>query len=130
MSLHLRNRSARTQPILLDVKTSRQAKAHQQELLPDAESFETVKPEQLIERILDICTAPGDLVLDSYLGSGTTAAVAHKMGRRYIGVEMGEHAETHCLPRLQRKSSMASKVESRELVGWKGGGGFKFCWPR
>jgi adenine-specific DNA-methyltransferase len=68
--------------ILLDVKTSRQAKAHRRELLPHVEPFDTVKPEQLMERILQIATAPGDLVLDSFLGSGTTAAVAHKMGRR------------------------------------------------
>ncbi len=71
--------------ILLDVKTSRQAKAHQRELVPDAEQFDTVKPEQLLERVLDIATNPNDLVLDSFLGSGTTAAVAHKMGRRWIG---------------------------------------------
>ena len=65
-------------------------------------SFGTPKPERLIHRILHIATNPGDLVLDSFLGSGTTAAVAHKMGRRWIGIEMGEHALTHCLPRLQK----------------------------
>lgn len=65
-------------------------------------SFGTPKPERLMQRILHIATNPGDLVLDSFLGSGTTAAVAHKMGRRYIGVEMGDHAATHCQPRLKK----------------------------
>ena len=65
--------------------------------LPD-----TPKPERLMQRILHIATDPGDLVLDSFLGSGTTAAVAHKMGRRWIGIEMGDHARTHCAPRLER----------------------------
>ena len=66
------------------------------------ESFETPKPERLLYRIVAVSSNPGDLVLDSFLGSGTTAAVAHKMGRRYIGIEMGEHAVTHCLPRLKK----------------------------
>ncbi|MFZ1575450.1 MAG: site-specific DNA-methyltransferase [Chromatiaceae bacterium] len=64
--------------------------------------FSTPKPERLIQRVLTLATAPGNLVLDSFLGSGTTAAVAHKMGRRWIGIEMGEHAAAHCLPRLQK----------------------------
>src|SRR5690606_34006669 len=59
------------------------------------------KPEKLIRRCIEISTNPGDLVLDSFLGSGTTAAVAHKMGRKYIGIELGEHAKTHCYPRLK-----------------------------
>lgn len=64
--------------------------------------FGTPKPERLIQRVLHIATNPGDLVLDSFLGSGTTAAVAHKMGRRYVGMEIGEHATSHCVPRLQK----------------------------
>ena len=64
--------------------------------------FATPKPERLIERIITLATNPGDLVLDSFLGSGTTAAVAHKMGRRWIGIELGEHAKTHCYPRLKQ----------------------------
>lgn len=111
--------------ILLDVKTSRQAKAHQRELLPDSEQFDTVKPEQLLERVFEIATAPGDLVLDSFLGSGTTAAVAHKMGRRWIGIEMGEHAATHCLPRLQKVLDGEPGGISA-AVNWTGGGGFRF----
>ena len=78
--------------------------------------FATPKPETLLQRILHIATNPGDLVLDSFLGSGTTAAVAHKMGRRWIGIEMGEHAATHCLPRLQ-------KVIDGEQGGISAGGG-------
>ena len=63
--------------------------------------FATPKPERLIERVIHLASNPGDLVLDSFLGSGTTAAVAHKMGRKYIGIELGEHAKTHCYPRLE-----------------------------
>ena len=88
-------------------------------------SFGTPKPERLIQRILHIATNPGDLVLDSFLGSGTTAAVAHKMGRRYIGIEMGDHALTHCVPRL-RKVIEGEQGGISEAVGWQGGGGFRF----
>jgi adenine-specific DNA-methyltransferase len=66
------------------------------------DSFSTPKPEKLIKRVLELATSQGELVLDSFLGSGTTTAVAHKMGRRYIGIEIGEHAETHCVPRLKK----------------------------
>ena len=88
-------------------------------------SFGTPKPERLISRVLLIATKPGDLVLDSVLGSGTTAAVAHKMGRRYIGIEMGDHAMTHCVPRLQ-KVIEGEQGGISEAVGWQGGGGFRF----
>ena len=94
-------------------------------LFPGDASFETPKPEALIERVLRIATNPGDLVLDSFLGSGTTAAVAHKMGRRYIGIEIGEHAVTHCAPRL-KKVIDGEQGGISEGVGWKGGGGFRF----
>lgn len=87
--------------------------------------FGTPKPEQLLQRIAHIATNPGDLVLDSFLGSGTTAAVAHKMGRRYIGIEMGDHARTHCLPRLQ-KVIAGEQGGISQSVGWAGGGGFRF----
>jgi adenine-specific DNA-methyltransferase len=87
--------------------------------------FDTPKPERLIQRILHIATNPGDLVLDSFLGSGTTAAVAHKMGRRYIGIEMGDHAVTHCAPRL-KKVIEGEPGGISESVGWQGGGGFRF----
>ena len=87
--------------------------------------FSTPKPERLIKRILELSTQPGDLILDSFLGSGTTAAVAHKMGRRYIGIEMGEHAKTHCVPRLQ-KVIEGEQGGISESVNWQGGGGFSF----
>ena len=94
-------------------------------IFDDDNTFDTPKPERLIQRILQIATNKNDLVLDSFLGSGTTAAVAHKMGRRYIGIEMGEHAMTHCAPRLQ-KVIEGEKGGISEAVGWKGGGGFRF----
>ena len=87
--------------------------------------FDTPKPERLLERILQIATNPGDLVLDSFLGSGTTAAVAHKMGRRWIGIEMGDHARTHCQPRL-KKVVDGEQGGISEAVGWQGGGGFRY----
>lgn len=111
--------------ILLDVKTSRQAKAHQRNVIPDQEPFDTVKPEHLIERFFQIATNPGDLVLDSFLGSGTTATVAHKMGRQYIGIEMGEHAFTHCVPRLKQVVD-GEQGGISEAYNWQGGGGFRF----
>lgn len=83
------------------------------------------KPEALIKRCLELTTTPGDLVLDSFLGSGTTAAVAHKMGRRYIGIELGEHCYTHCLPRLKAVVDGEQGGISKSQ-NWKGGGGFKF----
>ncbi len=87
--------------------------------------FLTPKPERLMHRVIQIATNPGDLVLDSVLGSGTTAAVAHKMGRRYIGIEMGEHAVTHCAPRLNKVIEGEQGGISKS-VGWKGGGGYRF----
>jgi adenine-specific DNA-methyltransferase len=87
--------------------------------------FGTPKPERLLQTVLHIASDRGDIVLDSFLGSGTTAAVAHKMGRRYIGIEMGDHAATHCVPRL-RKVIEGEQGGISEAVGWKGGGGFRF----
>ncbi|MGB9851192.1 MAG: DNA methyltransferase, partial [Moorellaceae bacterium] len=85
------------------------------------------KPEALIKRILEISTSPGDWVLDSFLGSGTTAAVAHKLGRKWIGIEMGEHAETLCLPRLKQVVSGEDQTGISKEIEWKGGGGFRYC---
>jgi adenine-specific DNA-methyltransferase len=90
-----------------------------------AENFMTPKPERLLSRIISVATNPGDLVLDSFLGSGTTAAVAHKMNRRYIGIEMGEHALTHCALRL-RKVIDGEQGGISKSMNWKGGGGFRF----
>lgn len=89
-------------------------------------SFATPKPERLIQRIIHIATNPGDLVLDSFLGSGTTAAVAHKMNRRYIGIEMGDHAYTHCKLRLDKVISGEDKGGITESASWQGGGGYRF----
>jgi adenine-specific DNA-methyltransferase len=90
-----------------------------------SENFMTPKPERLLERVIHIATNPGDIVLDSFLGSGTTAAVAHKMGRRWIGIEMGDHAVTHCAPRL-RKVIDGEQGGISQAAGWQGGGGFRF----
>ena len=84
------------------------------------------KPETLIERILNMTTSSGDLVLDSFLGSGTTAAVAQKMGRRYIGIELGWHAYTHCYPRLKMVTDGTDQGGISKAQNWKGGNGFKF----
>lgn len=91
----------------------------------DTDIFATPKPERLIQRILYLSTKQADLVLDSFLGSGTTCAVAHKMGRQYIGIEMGEHAVTHCAPRLQKVVD-GEQGGISEAVNWQGGGGFRF----
>ena len=88
--------------------------------------FETPKPERLIERVLTLGSTPGDLVLDSFLGSGTTAAVAQKMGRRYIGIELGNHAYTHCYPRLKMVTDGTDQGGISKAQNWKGGSGFKF----
>jgi adenine-specific DNA-methyltransferase len=101
-----------------------EAKKEANELFGGDESFGTPKPERLLKRVLDIATNPNDLVLDSFLGSGTTAAVAHKMGRRWIGIEMGAHARTHCLPRLA-KVIEGEQGGISQAVGWHGGGGFR-----
>ncbi|NOT68581.1 MAG: site-specific DNA-methyltransferase [Methylophilaceae bacterium] len=88
--------------------------------------FDTPKPERLIKRILEIATNPGDLVLDSFAGSGTTGAVAHKMGRRWIMIELGEHCHTHIIPRLQKVIEGEDKGGISEAVNWQGGGGFRY----
>ena len=84
------------------------------------------KPEYLINRIFNMTTSTGDIVLDSFLGSGTTAAVAQKMGRRYIGVEMGNHAYTHCAVRLKKVIDGTDQGGISKAQNWEGGGGFRF----
>ena len=108
-----------------EVGTNDQAKKHLLELFPRYAVFDTPKPESLIRRILCIASEPGDLVLDAYLGSGTTAAVAHKMGRQYIGIEKGDHAATHCVDRIRKVIAGEKGGVSAEL-GWTGGGAFHF----
>lgn len=87
--------------------------------------FATPKPERLIRKIITLASKPGDIVLDSFLGSGTTAAVAHKMGRPWIGIELGDHCYTHCLPRLKSVVDGEQGGISKSQ-NWTGGGGFKF----
>ncbi|AMO94002.1 DNA methylase family protein [Collimonas fungivorans] len=84
------------------------------------------KPEALLERILSFATNPGDLVLDSFAGSGTTGAVAHKMRRRWILVELGEHCHTHVIPRVKGVIDGEDKSGISEALGWQGGGGFRY----
>lgn len=91
-----------------------------------SDPFPTPKPEKLIGRIVEIATKPGDLILDSFAGSGTTGAVAHKMGRRWIMIELGDHAVTHIVPRLKKVVDGEDKGGVTEATGWQGGGGFRF----
>ncbi len=95
-------------------------------LFGKTDAFDTPKPERLINRILHIATNPGDLVLDSFAGSGTTGAVAHKMGRRWIMVELGEHCHTHIVPRLKKVIDGDDPGGITKAVGWQGGGGFRY----
>ena len=88
--------------------------------------FDYPKPEMLINTLLSAVTNPGDLVLDSFLGSGTTAAVAHKMGRRWIGIELGEHCDTHCVPRLKKVIDGEDAGGITKSANWRGGGGFRY----
>lgn len=91
-----------------------------------ANVFDTPKPEKLMQRIIHLSTDPGDLVLDSFAGSGTTGAVAHKMGRKWIMVELGEHCDTHIVPRLQKVIDGTDQGGISKAVNWKGGGGFRY----
>lgn len=105
-----------------EVGTTDSAKKHLMSLLSKEAVFDTPKPESLVHRILHIASEPGDLVLDAYLGSGTTAAVAMKMGRKFMGIEQGPHIATHCVSRLKAVHEGESGGVS-SLVGWSGGGG-------
>jgi adenine-specific DNA-methyltransferase len=110
-----------------EVGNTQESKKEIIDLIPDAqEVFQTAKPERLIRRILELATNPGDLVLDSFAGSGTTGAVAHKMGRRWIMVELGEHCQTHIIPRLKKVIDGEDKGGITEAVDWQGGGGFRY----
>lgn len=108
-----------------DAGDNQEGKKEIKELFEDS-VFDTPKPERLIERVLTLGSNEGDIVLDSFLGSGTTAAVAQKMGRRYIGVEMGNHAYTHCAVRLKMVVDGTDQGGISKAQNWKGGGGFRF----
>lgn len=90
------------------------------------DAFATPKPEKLLKRVVALATDPGDLVLNSFAGSGTTGAVAHKMGRRWIMVELGQHCETHIVPRMRKVIDGEDRGGITEAVEWKGGGGFRY----
>jgi len=109
-----------------DVGSNRTSKNEMRSLFPEDESFGTPKPERLLKRVIEIATNPGDLVLDSFAGSGTTGAVAHKMGRRWIMVELGEHCHTHIIPRLKKVIDGEDTGGISKAVIWKGGGGFRY----
>ncbi|MFH1714590.1 MAG: site-specific DNA-methyltransferase [Elusimicrobiota bacterium] len=108
-----------------EVGDNQEAKTEVKQFNPE-NVFTTPKPERLIKRILTIATNKNDVILDSFLGSGTTAAVSQKMGRRWIGIELGEHCITHCLPRLKKVCDGTDQGGISKAVNWKGGGGFKF----
>ena len=115
----------RKPPSIIDGLYTQHGTAESVALFGQDQKFSFPKPEGLQSFVIESCTQPNDLILDSFLGSGTTAAVAHKMGRRWIGIEMGAHAETHCLPRLT-KVVEGEQGGVSEAVGWQGGGGFRF----
>jgi adenine-specific DNA-methyltransferase len=108
-----------------EVGDNQEAKNESKALFPN-EPFGTPKPERFLSRILTLATQPGDIVLDSFAGSGTTGAVAHKMGRRWIMVELGDHCHTHIIPRLKKVIDGKDPGGITEAVGWKGGGGFRY----
>jgi len=109
-----------------EVSNNKQASIDLKNLLPDVPLFQNPKPEQLLERVLELTTNQGDLVLDSFAGSGTTGAVAQKIGRRWIMVELGDHCTTHIVPRLRKVIDGTDKSGISEAVDWKGGGGFRY----
>ncbi len=109
-----------------EVGHNQEAKKEINELFGAANAFDTPKPERLLERIIYLTTGEGEYILDSFAGSGTTGAVAHKMGRRWIMVELGEHCHTHIIPRLQKVIDGEDKGGVTEATGWKGGGGFRY----
>lgn len=108
-----------------EVGHNQDAKKEIKQLFGD-DVFTTPKPEKLMQRILTIASNEGDVVLDSFLGSGTTVAVAQKMNRKWIGIELGDHCYTHCIPRLQKVIDGTDQGGISKAVNWKGGGGFKF----
>ena len=109
-----------------EVDGSQQAKREIKQLFPEREPFATPKPERLLARVVEIATDPGDIVLDCFLGSGTTASVAHKLGRRWIGIERSaETLDAYAIPRLTKVVQNADSGGITSAVGWEGGGGFR-----
>ncbi len=110
----------------VEVGHNQEAKKEMVILFGANNTFDTPKPERLIKRILELASNPNDLVLDSFAGSGTTGAVAQKMGRKWIMVELGEHCHTHILPRMQKVCDGTDQGGISKAVNWQGGGGFKY----
>jgi adenine-specific DNA-methyltransferase len=111
--------------LLVDIAVNSDAKDEMLKMFDNPKAFDFPKPETLIKYFLEIMSEPNDFILDSFLGSGTTAAVAHKMNRRYIGIEMGEHAYSHCKVRLD-KVIAGEQGGISKTVNWQGGGAYKF----
>ena len=109
-----------------EVGHNQEAKKEIKALFGSDDAFITPKPERLLERIMLLSTDHNDIVLDSFAGSGTTGAVAHKMGRRWIMVELGEHCHTHIIPRLQKVINGEDQGGISKSANWYGGGGFKY----
>ena len=109
-----------------EVGHNQEAKKEVNKIFGVDNTFETPKPERLLQRIISLATDEGDFVLDSFGGSGTSAAVAHKMGRKWIMVELGDHAHTHIVPRLNKVIEGEDDGGVTEAAGWKGGGGYRF----
>lgn len=105
---------------------NQEAKKEANALFPDQEPFPTPKPERLMSKIIQIASDPGDIVLDSFAGSGTTGAVAHKLGRRWIMVELGPHCETHIIPRIRKVIDGNDGGGITKIAGWQGGGGYRY----
>lgn len=119
-------RPAETIWVHSEVGSNRTSKAEVKGLFSDSKAFDTPKPERLLKRVLEIATQAGDLVLDSFAGSGTTGAVAHKMRRRWILIELGEHCQSLIVPRLRKVIDGEDQGGITEAVNWKGGGGFRY----
>ncbi|EPX4079030.1 site-specific DNA-methyltransferase [Escherichia coli] len=109
-----------------EVGSNRTSKAEIKKVIPTISAFDTPKPEALIKKILEIATDNGDLVLDSFAGSGTTGAVAQKMGRQWIMVELGDHCRTHIVPRMKKVIDGKDLGGITKSVSWQGGGGFRY----
>lgn len=109
-----------------EVGSNRTSKAEIKKIIENVTAFDTPKPEALLQKVIEISTDTGDIILDSFAGSGTTGAVAHKMGRRWIMVELGEHCHTHIIPRLQKIIDGEDQGGISKTVDWQGGGGFRY----
>jgi adenine-specific DNA-methyltransferase len=109
-----------------EVGHNQEAKKEIIALFGTSDTFDTPKPERLIKRVLDLTTDKDDWVLDSFAGSGTTGAVAHKMGRRWIMVELGEHCHTHIIPRMKKVINGEDPGGVTKAINWRGGGGFRY----